>query len=67
MRKRITYDVFDPCVGVPVYTTRYKCIARFLAWLYKLDYCPTNVGWIYTIDVTSTEVDEDNNYMYLLP
>jgi hypothetical protein len=67
MCKRITYDVFDPMVGVPMYTTRYTCIARLLAWWYDLDWCTTNSGWLYTIDSTCEEVEyEDDNYMYLV-
>lgn len=67
-RKHITYDVFDPTIGVAVYTTRCACIARILAWWHDLDWCNTDVGWLYTIETTSYKVDdEDNNYIYIHP
>jgi len=53
---KITYEVFSPLSGVPVYSVRYQWVARLLAWWYNLDYGPDGIGWLYTIDAYSEEI-----------
>ncbi len=39
------YEVFDPKNGIPLYTTKYKVYASFLADWLGLDYAEVGQGW----------------------
>ena len=39
------WEVFDPKDGIPVVVTRFKWVAKFIAWVDGLDYAPEGEGW----------------------
>ena len=50
------FEVFDPRDGVPLWTVRWKLVARFLAWFWGLDYARTGEGWC---EPSCPECEED--------
>jgi hypothetical protein len=40
------YEIFHPRNGIPQYRTRHILIAKFLAWVYDMDYAAAGEGWI---------------------
>jgi hypothetical protein len=40
------WEVFRPVDGQPVYITKYKTAACFVAWLINADYEKAGEGWI---------------------
>lgn len=40
------WEVFDPRVGVPVFCTRFECVARVVAWYRGLDWARAGEGYV---------------------
>ncbi len=40
------YDVFNPTTGRTVRRTRYRVLARFLAWKWRMDWTTEGSGWL---------------------
>jgi hypothetical protein len=39
------WEVFEPKSGEPVYITRFKWVAMFIAWMEGMDYAKEGEGW----------------------
>ena len=40
------FEIFDPRIGTPIYTTHYEWVAKLLAWWHGLDYAAPHEGWL---------------------